>query len=150
MSETATDTIPPNLTPDERERWEAAGRATPGPYKAVDCKPGWMVVARGTRKVRDPHSDFYRRDTENIALNADPATVRATLAELSNLRGRRGYTDAEYAEALDVLVKALEVSAPEMLRQFADRFPVIDEVEDFGPFGPVGQGLGRMGGHAVG
>lgn len=60
------------------------------------------------------------------------------------------YTEKELAEAISDLIVVAEFYNQSELNVLRKKHPVIDEICEFGPDGPVGIGLGNFGGHAVG
>ncbi len=60
-------------------------------------------------------------------------------------------TEKELVEALAFLWEKLKTHIPEAEQnEITEKFNCVDEIEQFGVDGPVGMGLGRYGGHAVG
>ncbi len=64
------------------------------------------------------------------------------------------YTERQLAEAIERLMKTIQEIDPEHAEEYLDRdekeFEVIGHIRFYGPYGPLGLGLGRFGGHAVG
>lgn len=63
------------------------------------------------------------------------------------------YSERELAEAIEALlgcVRDLHDDPDAAIDRLKEKHPVIDEIDEFGPRGPAGIGLGRFGGHAVG
>lgn len=69
------------------------------------------------------------------------------------------YSEKEIADAIYDLITTMETTVNEtstlfLLRKELDelrqKHPVINEIYEYGPDGPVGIGLGKIGGHTVG
>lgn len=60
------------------------------------------------------------------------------------------YSERDLASAIDALLKKLKDASEEELEALFNEHPCIHEVNEFGADGPIGLGLGRFGGHAVG
>lgn len=61
------------------------------------------------------------------------------------------YTEKQLVEALHFVWEKLKTHIPEGEQtEVTEMFPCVDELEQFGPTGPIGSGLGRFGGHAIG
>ena len=61
------------------------------------------------------------------------------------------YTEFEMAKAINALWEIVCDSVNETIQDtLKEQHPVIDEIDEFGPAGPAGIGLGRFGAHAVG
>lgn len=67
--------------------------------------------------------------------------------------GFKGYTEEQLSEALESALKLilkLKSREDSEVEKLMDQHPCIREVSQFGANGPVGLGLGRIGGHAIG
>lgn len=61
------------------------------------------------------------------------------------------YQQHDFEQAMDAMWELLKVSATEQeLERLKIAHPCVEELDEYGPNGPVGIGLGRMGGHAIG
>jgi hypothetical protein len=69
---------------------------------------------------------------------------------------RSGYEEATFAQALEacyVLLQEWSMEDPARREKFEllkDEHPILREFEHWGWRGPIGSGLGRFGGHAIG
>lgn len=74
----------------ETARYQLAQKATKGPYRVRGSGETLCIVDKQSRYIapKAKSTDFaqYEIDLENIAANADPATVMATIDELRKLR----------------------------------------------------------------
>ena len=60
------------------------------------------------------------------------------------------YPEKDLVSALDaVWARLTELVTEEEKERLMLTHPVLDELEEFGPGGPLGAGLGRCGGHAI-
>jgi hypothetical protein len=58
---------------------------------------------------------------------------------------------SDFEDAMDDMWELLKQKAtPEELEKLKSDHSCIDEIDEFGPNGPCGIGLGNFGGHAVG
>lgn len=66
------------------------------------------------------------------------------------------YSELQLATAMHELLEFAQETArllpgggTALLDELIDKHPCLDEINQFGPTGPIGSGLGRFGGHAV-